>query len=232
MINIFFAATTIVGLALPMLPAKSASAERHLYWTGALVATGSAFLALFPPDWRGGLALAGALAGGLTLRAYMSTPYLRIRGRTYAFNLRNSDPDEADADSRQPVSDSDHDPAPDSYGGFARAPKAWWLLVIVISACAFIFAIFVVKREGPWYAVGAVAAVTIIAISIGHQDGSWDYRFARGQLVQYCIAGITTLGVFAALYYFAYLAGRRWPLRPQGSMEYRAHPHLQRKFPK
>src|SRR5882757_2070823 len=94
MVNPVFAATMIVGLALPMLPTKSPRAERRLYWAGVLVTTVSAFLALFPPNWQGGLGFAGVFAGGLTFRAYMSTPYVRIRGRTYAFNLSDSRPDD------------------------------------------------------------------------------------------------------------------------------------------
>ena len=45
------------------------------------------------------------------------------------------------------------------------------------------------------------------------------------------VAGVATLGTFTALYFLAYAAGRRWPLRPKGSMGYRAHPHLRKKFP-
>src|SRR3954447_26727177 len=139
MINPVFAATTIVGLALPMLPTKSPRAERRLYWAGTLVATVSAFLALFPPDWQGGLVIAGVLAGGLTLRAYMTTSYLRIRGRTYAFNLSDSDANEGSRGTTRPL---DHDKAPDSYGGIATAVKAWWLLVVIVIACALMIALY------------------------------------------------------------------------------------------
>jgi hypothetical protein len=228
MINPVFAATTIVGLALPMLPTKSPRAERRLYWAGTLVATVSAFLALFPPDWQGGLVIAGVLAGGLTLRAYMTTSYLRIRGRTYAFNLSDSDANEGSRGTTRPL---DHDKAPDSYGGIATAVKAWWLLVVIVIACALMIALYVVSREGPWYAVGAATVVAVVAIGIGHQDGSWEFQIARGQPVQFAITGIATLGSFSVLYYCAYSAGRRWPLRHARSLDYQAHPQLRRKFP-
>jgi len=223
MINPVFATTTIVGLALPMLPTKSPHAERRLYWAGALMATVSGFFALFPPDWPGGLVIAGVLAGGLSLRAYMNTPYIRIRGRTYAFNLSDSETGDG---SRRPTALSDYDPAPDSYGGIATATKAWWLLVAIVIAGALMVALFALSGEGPWHAVGAAAAVAITAISVGHQDGSWEFQIARGQLVQFVIAGVTTLGVFSVLYYCAYSAGRRWPLRATRSADYQAHPHL------
>lgn len=156
MINPVFATTTVVGLALPMLPTKSPRAERRLYWSGTLMATVSAFLALFPPNWQGGLAFAGVLAGGLTFRAYMTTPYIRIRGRTYAFNLSDSDSDDG---SRGTAPPSDYDPAPDSYGGIATATKSWWLLVVIVSAGALMVTLFAVSGEGPWYAGGAATAV-------------------------------------------------------------------------
>jgi hypothetical protein len=174
------------------------------------------------PDWRGGLGLAGALGGGLVLRAYMSTPYILIRGRTFAFNL---------SDSQSASVDADDDPAPDSYGGLATATKAWWLMVVVVMGCAFIVWGWVSEHEGPWYAFGAATTVAIVAIGIGHQDGSWRYPVARGQLLQLTVAGIASIGVFAALYLIAYAAGRRWPLRPKRSMDYRVHPHLRKKFP-
>lgn len=226
MVNPVFATTMIVGLALPMLPTKSPRAERRLYWAGVLVATVSAFLALFPPNWQGGLGFAGVLAAGLTFRAYMTTPYIRVRGRTYAFNLSDSEQD----DGSQPTP-RHHDPAPDSYGGIATATKAWWLLAAIVIACALIVALFARSGEGPWYAGGAATAVAIVAIGIGHQDGSWGFRIARGQLVQFVIAGVATLGTFCVLYYCAYSAGRRWPLRPARSADYQAHPHLRKKFP-
>jgi hypothetical protein len=73
--------------------------------------------------------------------------------------------------------------------------------------------------------------MVIMPLLVGHQDSSWGYRVARGQLVPFALIGAATLGTFTALYLLAYTAGTRWPLRPKGSMEYRAHPHLRRKFP-
>jgi hypothetical protein len=206
---------------LPLLPSKDERTQRHLYWIGAVIASTSAFFALYPPDWGGGLGLAGALATGLVIRAYMSTSHIRIRGRIYAFSP--SDSESADA--------PDQDPAPDSYAGFATAAKTWWLFALMLLGCAFTIAVFVTQREGPWYALGAGAVIVIVALLAGNQDASWGYRVARGQLVQFAVAGVVTLGAFTALYFLAYGAAERWPLRPKRSMEYRAHPHLRKKFP-
>jgi hypothetical protein len=227
MITPIFAVTAVLGVLLPLLPSKNARTERRLFWIGALIASVSAFFALYPPDLGGGLGLAGALAAVLVIRAYMSTSHIRIRGRTYAFNLRDSEPDERPTTSGKP----DYDPAPDSYAGFATAAKTWWLFAVVMIGCAFIVAIFVTQREGPWYALATSAVMVIVPLLSGHQDSSWGYRVARGQWVPFAVVGVATLGTFTALYFLAYAAGKQWPLRPKGSMEYRAHPHLRKKFP-
>ena len=101
-----------------------------------------------------------------------------------------------------------------------------------MTGCALIVAIFVTQHQGPWYALGASASMAILPLLTGHQDSSWAYRVARGQLVPFTLVGVTTLGTFTALYLIAYAAGKRWPLRPKGSMEYQAHPSLRKQFPK
>lgn len=208
MINPFFAAMMLVGLALPILPTKSASAERRLYWSGAAVAVFAAFLTIYPPDWRGGLVFASSIAGVMVLRAYMTTSYLRIRGRTFAFNLSDSD------------TDSFHCGV-DTYAGFATAPKMWWLFTVVTGGCALIIAMYLASSEGRWYAAGSALVVVLLPPMIGHQDASWGYGVALGQVVQLVVAGIATMGVFILVYFVGYKMGTHWPLRSKLSPEYR-----------
>lgn len=224
MINPVFAVTMLIGLALPMLPTDTELAERRLYWFGALVATASAFFVLYPPDWGGGLALGSAFGIGLTARAYFSRSYIRIRGRTYAFNL-------SDRDAEDTGGDTDYDPASDSYAGFATARKMWWLFAAMATVCAFIIAIYVIEGDGPWYAFGAAVATALTAVMAGIGDASWGYGVARGQWAPFAVAGIATLTGFILLYLLGYALGSRWPLRTKRSLEYRAHPHLRKKYP-
>lgn len=133
----------------------------------------------------------------------MTTSYIRIRGRTYAFSVIDS---------------HDEDTA---YTGFATAAKMWWLFVIVIATCSAIIVMYVVSTDGAWYAAGAVMVALLLPIYAGHQDASWGQRVARGQLVQLIIGGILTLGIFAILYLAAFAAGSRWPIRSRRSPEYR-----------
>jgi hypothetical protein len=222
MVNPLFAAVAIAGVLLPLLPTKEDRSERRLYWIGALVATVAAFFALYPPDWRGGLVVAGTFAGVLVLRAYMTTTYLVINGRTYSFNLVRG----------QPRSDTDaaDDVFPDSYGGIATASKLWWLFVIFFAACSWIIVIFVVWRQGPWFAVGAAFALVLTSLILGHQDASWGYRVARGQWVQLVLVGVASIGIFPALYLMAYGVGTRWPSRTKRAIDYRTHPHLRSRY--
>lgn len=208
MINPFFAAMMLVGLALPVLPTKTASAERRLYWAGVAVAVIAAFFTICPPDWRGGLVFASSIAGVIVLRAYMTTSYLRIRGRTFAFNLIDSEKDSSHRDV-------------DTYAGFATAPKMWWLFTVVTGGCALIIALHLASSEGRWYAAGSALVVVLLPLMIGHQDASWGYGVARGQTVQLVVAGVVTVGVFILAYFVGYKVGKYRPLRSKLSPEYR-----------
>jgi predicted cobalt transporter CbtA len=225
MANPIFAVTLLVGLLLPLFPWKDEGRQRQLYWIGTVIASVSGLLALYPPDLDGGLILAAGVATVLVFRAYMGTSHIRIGGRIYAFNLSDSHADDAGR------GDPDYDPAPNSYAGLATATKMWWLFAVIMLACAFMVGIYVMEGEGPWYALGGAVVVVLTAVLAGHQDASWEYGVARGQWVQFVIAGIGTLAIFTALYLLAYTIGRKKPLRPKRSMEYRAHPHLREKFP-
>lgn len=207
MINPFFAFLAVLGIALPpLLPSKDGRMERRLYWAGAFVATVATFCALYPPDWRGGLVLAGVVAAILIGRAYLNTPYLVIRGRTFTFSTRRSGANR--------YSDK---PAIDSYGGITTAPKTWWLLLVIVIACVSAIALCVLNREGGAYAVGGSLAVGLTFGALGYQDGMGRFPFARRQLVQFTLIGFASVGVFAALYYLSYRVGRLSQRRPDPS---------------
>lgn len=208
MINPFFAAMMLVGLALPILSTKSTSTERRLYWSGAAVAVFAAFFTIYPPDRRGGLVFASSIAGVMVLRAYMTTSYLRFRGRTFAFNL-------SDSEQVSPYRDVD------TYAGFATAPKMWWLFTVIAGGCALIVAMYLASSEGRWHAAGSALVVVLLPLMIGHQDASWGYGVARGQILQLVVAGVVTVGVFILAYFVGYKLGTHWPLRSKLSPEYR-----------
>ncbi|MEN4475406.1 hypothetical protein [Mycolicibacterium cosmeticum] len=207
MINPLFALLAVLGIALPpLLPSRDARMERRSYWVGAIVATVATFFALYPPDWRGGLVLAVVVAAILTVRAYLNTPYLVLRGRTLTFSTRNPD-----------AKQSSDESALNSYGRITTAPKTWWLLLAIVIACVAAVAVCLLNREGSAYAVGASLAVGLVFVALGYQDGTGRFPVARRQIVQFTLVGFASVGVFVALYYLAYRLGRLSQRRPDPS---------------
>jgi hypothetical protein len=227
----FFIVITLLGVLLPAFsPFNNRQAGRRVFWTGFLIAFASAFFIAYPPDWKVGIGwslLAGFL---MLLTAYFSTSHIKFHGKIYAFNVSDSLPDPSP--DRTPPADGgnpNYDPAPDSYGGIATAQKFWWLLVVVMTIC--VMAVAVRADDKPWWMAPSMAAIGVtFAIFAGYNDASWDYQIARRQRVQFVIISVITAGVFTVLYFAAYRAGKRWPLRRKQDMEYRAHPRHQKRY--
>jgi hypothetical protein len=231
-VNTFFMVTGAIGMLLTLLASsKNRRAGRRAYWGGALLTSISAFFIAYPPDWKSGIAFSGFSCFLMVFTAYHYTPYIKIRGKIYAFYVTDSQPDPSPDGTPPPGSDDpDHDPAPDSYGGMATAKKTWWQGVFAMGLC--VFCVIVTDKDKPWWLAPTAAAFVIAAaVCLGYGDASWGYPIARGQRLQFVIIAIITLGVFPLLYLPGYAAGKRWPLRRKKSMEYQAHPRLQKKYP-
>lgn len=154
--------------------------------------------------------------GWMIVTAYVYTPYLKIRGRIYAFHVPDSRPDPLTARTSLPADDDpNYDPAPDSYGGLTTARKAWWVFIFVVALCVFNVVVRIVEKDNLWIAAIAAVIFVIFAVVLGYGDAIWGYSVARGQRIQFGIISIGTLGVFTALYLGGYFAGKRWPLRLQ-----------------
>lgn len=230
MANVFIA-IFVASIAVSVIQQffdHSRSSQRRIYWSCACVAAVAGFLAVYP-DSKKGLWMALFALGAMMLIAYAYTPYIKIRGKIYALSVQDSDPDRDEA-SAEATADVQHDPAPDAYSGLLTAAKMWWILIplmLISSVNTYAFAI----GEGEWWvaAIG-IAFLIFLAIATGYGDASWGYPVARGQLVQFIILAVVTVGAFTVLYLGAYAAGRRRPRRSKHSMEYRAHPELRKKF--
>jgi MFS family permease len=230
--TIFFIMTAIAGALLPILaPFNNRQAQRRFFWTGLLIATVSAFLVAYPPDWKSGIGLSLFAAFIMLTNAYFSTSNIKICGKIYAFNVSDSLPDPSPDGTPPPSSnDPDYDPAPDAYSGETTAKKFWWLTIFVMAMC--VLCVIIRADDKPWWMAPVMGAMFVFgAISLGYGDASWNYPIARGQRIQFIIVSLITAGVFTLLYFGAYQAGKRWPLRRKQSMEYRAHPRHQKKYP-
>lgn len=204
----------------------SRSSQRRIYWScgcvGA-VATGLAFY----PDWEKGLGMAGFFLGAMTVAAYAYTPYIKIGGKIYALTVQDSQPDAHDRSVKTHASasmEAEHDPAPDAYSGLLSATKMWWVLIPVLVISSGNLYAFATGEGEAWVALIGIAFLVFLAVATGYGDASWGYGIARGQHIQFGLAAIVTVGVFAMLYLAAYHTGKRLPLRRKQSMDYRAHP--------
>ncbi len=231
MSNVFFVllvACAVVALAQQYVK-YGRSLQRRIYWGSALLGAAAAFLAFYP-DSKKGIGMGLFFMGAMIVAAYAYTPYIKIGGKVRALTVQDSqpDPDENAPQTTTAVSEGDRDPAPDAYSGLLSATKMWWLLVpLLIISTGNVYA-FASGRGDWWVAAIGLAFLVFLAVTMGFGDASWGYGIARGQRVQFVIAAIVTVGVFAAIYLAAYQIGRHRPLRRSQSMEYRAHPRHQK----
>ncbi len=207
------------------------SLQRRIYWGCACLGAVAAFFAFYPDSGKAA-GMGAFFLAVMAVVAYAYTPYIKIGGRIYALTVQDSrpDPDDNSAQAAATAADErDYDPAPDAYSGLLTATKAWWLLImLLVISTGNIYAF--ASGEGEWW-VAAIGVVFIVFFSVttGFGDASWGYGIARGQRVQFVAAAVVTVGVFAVLYLAAYQTGKRWPLRREQSMEYRAHPRHQKR---
>lgn len=230
---IFFVAT-LACLAITVVAPwirRDRSGERRVFWAATAGAAVFAVIASLP-DWKLGVGMS-LFVGGLTVfTAYFNGSYIKIRGKIYAFHVRDCQA-EARADGA-PASDGNdiaYDQAPDSYGGLTTARKFWWLAVSAVAILSFSIVGYIIDKEKVWLAVISCAIIFLTAIVLGYGDASWGYSIARRQRIQFGIIAVITAGTFTILYLGAYYAAKRWPLRRKESMEYRAHPRHQKRYP-
>jgi len=207
----------IVTVVPSVIVNRGRSWQRHVFWSGVLGVTVSVFFAAVP-HWRQALGAALFSLAFMIAGAYAYTPYIKIRGKIYAFWLSDSQPDSlADASTPQ----DSGDPAPDAYEGLVTARKHWWAQLFAV---AFFGCLLLIPGPNkPWW-VSAVGVVGLVVASFGngYLDASGRYPVARGQRLQFVIIAAITAGTFTLLYLAGYHAGNRWPLGGK-SIKYGAH---------
>lgn len=215
-------------MLVPILaPSNNRRAGRRIFWSGFLLAAVSAFFIAYPPDWKSGTVWSLLACFLMIFTAYSYTPYIKIRGKIYAFYVKDSQPDPTPDGPPPPGSDDQKDdPAPDSYSGLLTASKTWWSLVFAMIIC-----VVIIDTTKPWHDALSAGILLVFATVAGFGDASWGYPVARGQRLQFVIISLITACVFTVVYFAAYQSGKRWPLRRKQSMEYRAHPRHQKRHP-
>ena len=189
-----------------------------MFWAGILIASVSAFFIAYPPDWKSGVGLSLLAAGLMLMTAYFTTPYLKFGGKVLAFYT-------SDAEAEAPAGRTSFADGSTRHGGAASngvltsARKLWWLMVPAMALCAFNIGQYVVAKENPRLAVAMVVVVVAVAIVFGYGDARAAYSVGRGQLPQFVVVSIVTLGAFTVLYLGAYLLGKQRSRRGRQSID-------------
>lgn len=232
MSNVFFiilVACAVVAL-IQQYVKYSLSLQRRIYWSCASLGATAAFLAFYP-DSEKGFGMGLFFLGVMIVAAYGYTPYIKIGRKVYALTIQNREieSDERSVQSSDTVaSDKDDGLAPDSYSGLLTSTTMWWLLIpLLVISTGNIYA-FAFSTGEWWVAAIGLVFLVFLAVVLGFGDASWGHGIARGRRVQFAIAAVVTVGVFAALYVAAYQAGKHWPMRRKQSMEYRTQPRHQK----
>lgn len=219
--TLIFFLVAIGCLVVTVVPAfilhRDRSWERRVFWSGVLGVTVSVFFAAIP-FWQQAIGMALFSLAFMTAGAYAYTPYIKIRGKTYAFWLPDSRPDLPPGGTAAPGGVAPDD---DPYSGLVTARKHWWATVFTVPFFGCL--VLIPADDKPWLAPAAATALVLVSFGYGYLDASAGYPIARGQRLQFVIIAIITAGAFTLLYLVGYHAGKRWPLRRKQSMQYGAH---------
>ncbi len=203
----------IAGLAIAVIPFFIDFPERlhrQIYWFGFAVGTLFMALALSPRGWGTSLAMCivGA-AAAVILAFFYDGSLLKIGNRyiSYTITGHRDQGTAANADAQCPATA----PPPDSYLGVVTARNHWWLIAFLtcgLSASLYLFG-------WTWvFSTSVVVAVVGAALS-GFDDAARGLSIGRGQKVQFAIASIASLMMFALpllAYLAAYSVGKRRPM--------------------
>jgi hypothetical protein len=192
-----FMILAFVGLVIVALaPRKYLRVGRAIYWAGTLVVCTSVFFMAFPPNWRSGLSMALCAGCAITAVAYVNTPFIKIRGRTYAFYSHYRLADGSRDGSNPPHEEALANHTSEPYDGGVSVKKSWWRAAFVMAIFAFgVFAYFA-NQDTAWLAVFAAAVIILAGAFFGHRDATLDQPIAAGQRVQFGLISAMTLGAF------------------------------------
>lgn len=180
--------------------------KRRIYWSLAAVTMVFAFLAAYPKI-KLGLGLAAFMLAVMVWSAFYYTPYIRIRGKVYAF--RSSDVS-AGTEDRWPSSASNRRRL-GLEDWLATARGVWWFvaaiwLVFDASIAGSLLhgrAILNDDNERIWFA-SILIIFLLFGVALGFIEAVNEYRLAQGQTLQFVIASVSSAGLFAVFYLTSY----------------------------
>lgn len=192
----------IVGLAIAAIPYFIDCGERRrrwLYWLGFVVGTALIALAL---SWRGwgvsvGMCFTGAFIAVLFAFFYDSS-LLKFGARQISYTRPNGT-----------QSGSSNDQTAETDLGAVPARNHWW--VIAIGSVVTAYGVYLIGWA--WQLSLLVGFAVIFAATSGWLDASQRLPIARGQKVQFALASVASLMMFAlplVAYLAAYFSAKKW----------------------
>jgi hypothetical protein len=194
--------------------AKERRTKRRIYWVGWLSAVGCAAVSLLPLGIKATVIVFVAFSLAVVFQAYISTPYLKLGRRIFAFKMSDSSPDPTSRDMRadQPFSVRGETELRDSsYAGQVSATTLWWVMVVLTVSTAF--AVYCGGWIPPTILAGVV--LTVLAAVFGIDDATRNLRVARGKYVQAGIITVVSIVLWLAppvAYLVGYQVGRYKPM--------------------
>jgi hypothetical protein len=178
------------------------------------------FFMAYPPNWKSGIAMSAFVGCAITLVAYMYTPFIKLRGRTYAFYTADRSAGSPRDRGEPPPGQAVANRATASYGGGVSVKKSWWLATVGVGILALSVFADVISHGNAWLTASLASAIVVIAVVFGYRDAILRQPVASGQRVQFGLLSAITLGAFTVSYLGAYYASKRWLVERQ---EYGRH---------
>ncbi|OBH16223.1 hypothetical protein A5710_00950 [Mycolicibacter sinensis] len=132
--------------------------------------------------------------------AYAFTPYLRIRGRIYAFQPVHINAESKDASANL-----------QRHELIATPAKMWWIVAgLALAFDAAVCSSFLPGRERFNFhddrelILYMLGFCVLFSVGFGYGEAKFSYPIARGQRLQFVIATISSAGLFALLYLTSY----------------------------
>lgn len=180
--------------------------KRRLYWYLTSLTSVFFFISAYP-NVRLGAGLVAFVFFGMTLLAFLYTPYIRINGSTYAWRREDAN---ADAIENPGLSTSRGRRL--SLEEWLATPRGtWWLIAGLWAAFDIPPAGIVLRGDATSnhdrvMMVSFLLVLVVFSAGLGVVEAVNEYPTAQGQWLQFIIASICSLGLFAMLYLTAYHA--------------------------
>lgn len=173
--------------------------RRRIYWCFSALAAVFVILGAYN-DLQLLLALLFVVLLTTVGSAYAFTPYIRIRGRIYAFQ-----PGHINVESKD-TAEKLH-----RHEQIATPTKMWWIVAgFAVAFDAALCSSFLPGRERLNFQddreliLYALAFCVLFSVGFGYGEAKFGYPIAQRQRLQFVIATISSAGLFAVLYLMSY----------------------------